>query len=144
MWGKNYVRISEKSFREFIEKDEVLVAFLDNELVGGLRYYETEKGVFSFGLFGADFLKSRNGIGAALIKRVEEEAIKNGAKKIKIEILKPQNFDIPIKVILAKWYQRLGYKYTHTIDFEKEFPLKAKGILVPCNFDYYLKELVYC
>lgn len=141
MWGENYVRVSEKSFKEFIEKDEVLVAFLNNEVVGGLRFYEAEKGVFSFGLFGADFSKSRMGIGKILIERVEEEAKKKGAKKIKIEILRPQKFEIPIKVILADWYQRLGYVYSHSVDFEKVFPEKAKGILAPCNFDYYVKDL---
>ena len=33
MWGENYVRVSEIFFKEFIEKEEVLVAFLDNEVV---------------------------------------------------------------------------------------------------------------
>lgn len=141
MWGENYVRVSEKLFNHFIEKDEILVAFLNNEVVGGLRYYEAEKDVFSFGLFGADFSKSGMGIGRALIERVEEEVLKKGAKKIKIEILRPQKFEIPIKVILADWYQRLGYKYSHSIDFEIEYPDRAQGILAPCNFDYYLKEL---
>jgi len=141
MWGENYIRVSEKLFRHFIEKDEILVAFLDEEVVGGLRYYEADPGVFSFGLFGADFAKSRMGIGRALIERVEEEAKKRGANKIKIEILRPQVFDIPIKKILADWYQRLGYKYTHTTDFEVEFPERSNGILVPCNFDYYSKLL---
>jgi GNAT superfamily N-acetyltransferase len=141
MWGQNYVRVPEYLFREYVEKDQVLAAFMNGEVVGGLRYYETEPGIFSFGLFGADFSKSRMGIGRALIERVEAEAQKKQARQIRIEILRPRNFEIPIKTILAHWYQRLGYMYTGTTEFEVEFPERAKGILVPCNFDYYTKEL---
>ena len=141
LWGKNYVRVSQADFREYIAKDQVLVAYLEDEVVGGLRYYETEPGIFSFGLFGADFSKSRLGIGRALIERVEEEAGKKGASKIRIQILVPRNFELPVKTILAAWYQRLGYVYTHTTHFEVEFPDHARGIIVPCNFDYYCKVL---
>lgn len=141
MWGLNYVRVSEKDFRKFIQADQILVAFLDNQPVGGLRYYRSSADTFGFGLFGADFSLSGKGIGKALIDRVEEEAKKAVASKIKIEILRPKNFDIPIKVVLHNWYQRLGYKFIGTVDFAEEFPDCAKGILIPCVFDYYVKQL---
>jgi GNAT superfamily N-acetyltransferase len=141
MWGENYVRVSEAAFREFMAADQVLVAFMDDQVVGGLRYYPLDTDTFSFGLFGADFSLSGKGIGRALIERVEEEVKKAGASKIKIEILRARDFELPIKKILHDWYQRLGYKFTHTVGFAEEFPDRAKGILVPCDFDYYEKRL---
>lgn len=142
MWGKNYVRVSESDFRKFIEADQILVAFLNDAVVGGLRYYRSSEDTFGFGLFGADFSLSGNGIGRALINRVEEAVKKSGGKKIKIEILRPKNFELPIKTILHNWYQRLGYEHTTSVDFAEEFPDRAVGILVPCMFDYYEKKLV--
>ncbi|MBK9592152.1 MAG: GNAT family N-acetyltransferase [Crocinitomicaceae bacterium] len=140
MWGKNYVRVSELDFRKFIAADEILVAFLNDNVVGGLRYYRSSEDTFGFGLFGADFSLSGKGIGRALINRVEEEVKKSGCKKIKIEILRPKNFELPIKKVLHNWYQRLRYMHTGTVDFAEEFPDRAIGILVPCVFDYYVKE----
>lgn len=142
MWGKNYVRVSESDFRKFIEADEILVAFLNETVAGGLRYYRSSQNTFGFGLFGADFLLGGKGIGRALINRVEEEVKKSNCKKVRIEILRPKNFELPIKKILRNWYQRLGYKFIGTVDFAEEFPDRAEGILVPCVFDYYEKELI--
>jgi GNAT superfamily N-acetyltransferase len=141
MWGKNYVRVSEVDFRKFIQADEILVAFMNDRVVGGLRYYRSSEDIFGFGLFGADFSLSGKGIGRALINRVEEEVKKAGFKKIKIEILRPKNFELPIKKNLHDWYQRLGYQYQGSVDFEQEFPDRAIGILVPCVFDYYEKVI---
>jgi GNAT superfamily N-acetyltransferase len=142
MWGKNYVRVSESDFRKFVEADEILVAFLNETVAGGLRYYRSSENTFGFGLFGADFSLSGKGIGRALISRVEEEVKKSNCKKIRIEILRPKNFELPIKKILHEWYQRLGYQYSGSTGFEEAFPDRAIGILVPCVFDYYVKEVI--
>lgn len=142
MWGKNYVRVSKIDFQNFINDDKVLVAFLDGSVVGGLRYYAADKDTWSFGLFGADFTKSRLGIGRALISEVETLAVAAGAKKIKIEILRPANFELPIKKILSEWYIKLGYQFVESRDFSTLKPLESKGLICPCTFDYYLKQLV--
>jgi len=124
-----------------VAADQVLVAFMDDQVVGGLRYYQSDENTFGFGLFGADFSLSGKGIGRALIDRVEAEAKKSGIQKIKIEVLRPRDFEVPIKIFLHNWYQRLGYKFTHTVGFAEEFPERAKGILVPSVFAFYEKQL---
>ncbi|MBI3135476.1 MAG: GNAT family N-acetyltransferase [Bacteroidetes bacterium] len=141
MWGKNYVRVSASDFRNYITADQVLAAFINDQPVGGLRYYRISETCYSFGLFGADFTFSRKGVGRALISRVEEEVKKKNGTHIKIEILRPRDFELPIKTTLHNWYQQLGYKYLKTVDFAAEFPDRAAGILVPCVFDFYEKVL---
>lgn len=141
MWGKNYKRVSEEDFQKFIDADEVLIAYFNQTVAGGLRYYKIADDVFSFGLFGVDFSLSRKGIGRELISRVEEMVKKRGASSIRIEILRPENFDLPIKKILHQWYQQLGYRFIGSTDFAEKFPERAVGILVPCVFDFYEKKL---
>lgn len=141
MWGDNYVRVSRDDFNQYLAADEFLFAFYDSRPAGGLRYYQSAPGVYGFGLFGVDFSFSRKGIGRALIKRVEDEAKIKGAEKIRIEILRPRDFELPIKSQLHGWYLSLGYLHTETVDFQKTFPDRAQGILVPCVFDIYEKTL---
>ena len=141
MWGENYVRVSKSDFQNFIDEDKVLVAFLSEEVVGGLRYYAMNESTWSFGLFGADFSKSRMGIGRALIAKVENLAARAKAKKIRIEILRPTNFEIEIKTILANWYISLGYVLVGSDDFATVRPKESIKLLCPCNFDYYEKSL---
>lgn len=141
MWGPDYVRVSWNDFRSFIAQDQILVAYLNQQVAGGIRYYPNADGTFGFGLFGADFSLSGKGVGRALIQRVEEEVRRSGGTAIKIEILRPRDFELPIKTILHAWYQRLGYQYTKTVGFAETFPDRAKGILVPCVFDYYEKKI---
>lgn len=141
MWGPNYVRVSEKDFQNFIDNDQVLVAFMHEKIVGGLRYYRLDDHTFSFGLFGADLNLSGKGIGKKLIEAVENKAMQSGVSIIRIEILRPRNFEIPIKTKLHQWYQNLGYAFVGSESFEEKFPEKAKGILVPCMFDYYERQL---
>ncbi|MBK9191978.1 MAG: GNAT family N-acetyltransferase [Crocinitomicaceae bacterium] len=142
MWGMNYVRVTLDDFQKFIEADQILVEFLNNKIAGGIRYYPLDQNTYSFGLFGADFSLSGKGIGRKLIEAVELQVTKSGGTSIKIEILRPRDFEIPIKTKLHDWYQKLGYAFVESIPFEEKFPERAKGILVPCMFDYYEKKLV--
>lgn len=141
MWGQNYVRVSFSDFQKFIDADQILVAFLNDKIAGGIRYYPLDDHTFSFGLFGADFSQSGQGIGRSLIDAVEIRVRKSGGTAIKIEILRARDFEIPIKIKLHNWYQSIGYTFVGSVSFEDKFPEHAKGILVPCMFDYYEKKL---
>ena len=37
--GENYVRITFDEYNDLIEKDEILMALWNNEVVGGIHYY---------------------------------------------------------------------------------------------------------
>ncbi|MBK7129282.1 MAG: GNAT family N-acetyltransferase [Crocinitomicaceae bacterium] len=141
MWGADYIRISRDDFEKFIQHDQFMVATYNGHTAGGLRVYRIDKDIFSFGTFGVRFDLSGHGIGRVLIAEAERKAIQAGALSMKIEILRPASFEIPIKTKLHHWYTSLGYKITHTIGFEKLYPDKAARLLTPCLFDFYVKNL---
>lgn len=142
VWGENYVRVSKSAFQEYVSSNEMLVAFLDGEIVGGVRCFELEDGVYSFSLLGADFKHAGKGIGRALIAAVEERARAAGASEIRIEVLRAENIEVESKKVLSDWYQRLGYPFVKTIDVFEVYNDKAKWakLVNPSVFDCYLKQ----
>lgn len=141
VWGPNYVRISFEDYNELFERGEILIAYWNNQVAGAIHYYERKKGLYAFSLLGADFDLSGNNIGRNLVEQVEEIALKNEATAIQLEILRPRAMEVPFKVRIGAWYERMGYKYTHSEDFLNVHPIKGQNLVTPCDFDYYWKEL---
>lgn len=142
IWGKDYNRLFIEDFTALVEAGEIYVAYLDNKIVGSIHIYQHNSDTYKFSLLSVDFKHGGNGIGTALINRAEEEAIQNGAKQIKIEILRVKGKDVPHKVRLHNYYQRLGYAYTHSADSDCLIPdWKYKLLVNPSDFDFYCKEL---
>lgn len=141
IWGENYARISFDAYNQLINKGEILVAYHDGIVVGGIHYYEQTPDIYGFGLFCADFGKSGMGIGRTLINAVEKIATSNKIKTIQIEILRPKDIEVEFKTRISAWYQRMGYKYTHSQDFGELDPEKALDLIAPSCFDYYIKSL---
>jgi GNAT superfamily N-acetyltransferase len=142
VWGPNYVRIEFEDYDQLIEKGEVLIAYFENVVVGGIHFSQRGESTYSFSLLCADFNKSGLGIGRALIEEVEKIAKDNGAVQIEIEILRPKGIEVPFKVRLKDWYQKLGYHYTWSENFALVRPEKAKKLVTPSDFDHYLKKLI--
>ena len=145
IWGENYTRMPKEEFIALIEQNQIIAARLNGKLVGSIHTYPLGEAVWAFGLFSADFAYKGKGIGRALITAAEEYARHEGkANCMELEILKPRDFEVPVKIALKEWYERLGYVFTHTISFELRKPTKAekaKNFLVPCVFDCYTKGL---
>ncbi len=141
VWGENYERITFEDYNLLMDKGEILVAIWNAVAVGGVHYYERRPGVYSFSLLCADFDKNGLGIGRALIDRVEQIALANGASHIEIEILRPKGIEVPFKIRIRDWYLRQGFCYTHSQNFASIFPERAKKLVNPSDFDYYMKSL---
>ena len=144
IWGENYVRMSLEEFTSLVEKGEIILAEIDGEIVGSINVYPLRKDTFVFGLLSADFSKKGLGIGRALIAAAEKHAKDKGAKTMALEILKPRDFEVPVKNVLRDWYERLGYVFTEAMLFEERKPdkvEKAKLLKVPSVFDCYEKPL---
>ncbi|MGW9686835.1 GNAT family N-acetyltransferase [Flagellimonas sp. 2504JD1-5] len=139
IWGENYPRISFNDFNGLVDKGEILVAYHEGLVVGGIRYYKLTPDVFGFGLLCADLDKSGLGIGRALINAVEEITTTNGIKTIRIEILRPKDSEVEFKTRISKWYQGMGYAYTYSKDFVEVDPDKAPDLITPSCFDFYEK-----
>jgi predicted N-acetyltransferase YhbS len=143
IWGKQYVRLFYNEFKKLIEEGTLFIAFLNEKVVGCINVYPKNKNTYGFGLLAVDIKYTGQGIGAALIKAAEEEAVKNGATQMQIEILRIKKLDVPHKVILADYYKRLGYEYTHSDDCSCLIPeWKYKLLVEPSNFDFYTKKLL--
>lgn len=144
IWGENYLRISLEEFIELIRKGEVILARIDNKIVGSIHTFKLGADAFSFGLLSVDFAQKGKGIGRKLILEAEKRAIDSGATFMELEILKPRDTEVPIKKVLHDWYLRLGYVYTETFSFIERKPdkhEKAKKLIAPAVFDCYRKRL---
>ncbi|WP_027418564.1 GNAT family N-acetyltransferase [Crocinitomix catalasitica] len=141
VWGENYIRIPFDDYLKLIEKDEILVAYHENTVVGGIHCYPRGESSYSFSLLAADFSKSGLGIGRALIDGVITRAKAAKVNQIEIEILRPKAIELPFKIRLANWYKKMGFKYTHSQNFAEVIPLKAKNLLNPSDFDYYTLDI---
>jgi len=142
IWGENYIRLFIEDFTKLIKEGNIYVAYLNGVIVGSVHIYPKDKNTYTFSLLSSDFNFGGQGIGTALIKRVEEEAMKHNASQIKMEILRIKGKDIPHKIRLHTYYERLGYMYTHSDDCSCIIPeWKYKLLLQPSNFDFYCKKL---
>jgi len=142
IWGLNYVRIFPEDYDKLIAEGSVLVATMKNQVVGGVYFYKIDPNTYGFGLLATDFNFKSKGIGATLIEAVEMIAKNNGANAVTIEILRVKGVDVPSKLILAEYYERLGYHYTHSEDCScKIHSEKYKRLIAPSDFDFYTKKI---
>lgn len=143
VWGEGYVRVSREDLKQHIKDNQILIALIDDEIVGGIRVHEKNPGCWTFGLLGAAFEHKGKGIGRALIAEAEQKAKTAGGKEMSIEILRAKDIDTDFKVNLAKWYQRLGYEYTGQIDVMSVYPNPDKWtrLVNPSVFDCYVKRI---
>tara|TARA_B100000809_G_C14916312_1_gene451741 strand:+ start:40 stop:576 length:537 start_codon:yes stop_codon:yes gene_type:complete len=142
IWGADYDRLFIEDFTELVKSGNIFVAYLDHEIVGSVHVYSKDRDTYTFSLLSVDFDKGGKGVGTALIKRAEKEAIKHGANQIKIEILRVKNVDVPHKLRLHNYYQRLGYLHTGSEDCSCIIPeWKCKLLIAPSDFDFYSKKL---
>lgn len=141
IWGKNYIRMSKSEYFKLLDGDQILIAKWNDEIAGCIYFYPINETSFGFGLLGTHVDFTKRGIGKSLIHTVEDRAKSAGATTIKIEILRVKGVDIPCKIILKKWYETLGYAYTHSEDFANIKPDKASSLAQPSDFDYYRKLL---
>ena len=144
IWGENYSRVSLVEFTDLIQSGEVILARIENEIVGSIHTFEISTDSFSFGLLSVDFAHKGKGIGRMLISATEKRAIESGATFMELEILKPRDTEVPIKKVLHDWYLRLGYVYTNTFSFLERKPdkfEKAKKLIAPAVFDCYRKKI---
>ena len=144
IWGENYSRVSIDEFKELIRRQEIILARIENIIIGSIHTFKLNTDTFSFGLLSVDFEQKGNGIGRMLISAAEQRAIDSGASFMDLEILKSRDTEVPIKKVLHDWYLRLGYVYTDTFSFIERKPdkqEKAKSLIAPAVFDCYRKRL---
>lgn len=98
------------------------VAELEGEIVATVTLYPTESapgaccrwyaepGVFSFGQFAVRPDLQRQGLGAQLIRMLENEALARGATELALDTAEPA-------VHLRAWYDKLGFRFIEHADW---------------------------
>jgi GNAT superfamily N-acetyltransferase len=98
------------------------VAELEGEIVATVTLYPTESapgaccrwyaepGVFSFGQFAVHPDLQRQGLGAQLIRMLENEALARGATELALDTAEPA-------VHLRSWYEKLGFRFIELADW---------------------------
>lgn len=144
IWGDNYMRLTFEEFNEILDKKQLFVAFINDQVVGSIRAYPLSKKKYAFGLLSADFSESGKGIGRSLIEAIEQYAKEQGATIMELEILRPADIISPFKERLANWYTGMGYNFLETVNFDVVEPNRVEKEATMVNrsvFDCYQKEL---
>jgi len=141
IWGENYIRIPQLEFEELIDQGNIFGAKLNGRIVGTIYLKKVNNEESSFGLLGVSLDAEGKGVGSKLIEAAENQARKDGSRYMIIDILRPRDFEVPVKNRLRVWYEKMGYVFTHIQNFEDRRPDRAKFLKVPSVFDCFRKRL---
>lgn len=126
---------------ELTNSGEIAVAQSMGQIVGCVRIQRIDQETGEFGMLAVDDKYQGTGIGRELIRFAEQKCQKEQLRKMQLELLVPQEGSHPSKVILVKWYSRIGYQPTHSETIDASFPRLAQMLAIPCKFIVFQKEL---
>ncbi len=141
IWGENYLRMPQNKYEDLIDQGKIFAAVLEGKMVGSICSYNLEVETSTFSLLAVHRDFGGRGIGRKLIEAVEEKARNEGSNYMNIEILRPRDFNIPLKDRLRTWYEGMNYVFTHDQNFQDRHPKRAIFLKVPSVFDCYQKNL---
>lgn len=141
LWLNGALRTTVEEVKEFVRREEIAVARIMNQIVGCIRICQIDKETGEFGMLAVAEEYQGNGIGRKLIHYAEEKFRKEQYQKIQLELLVPKKGNHPAKVILEKWYTRIGYRPVHTDSIESLIPKMAQMLAIPCKFIVFQKEI---
>ncbi|MBL4592896.1 MAG: GNAT family N-acetyltransferase [Flavobacteriales bacterium] len=141
LWKDNHERITRTRLLEIIEKRELLLAIDDSEVLGCIHLEPMDKLMYKFKMLVANPKHKGTGVGSLLVSFAEQQAKKNGAKTMQLELLVPTDFLHSDKVFLRNWYSRIGYRKTaeHDVDFVHEG--LSNLLKIGCVAEIYHKKL---
>ena len=142
VWGENYVRLSQPEFNQLIDEGSIFGAKLDDQIVGTIYLKKVSDAERSFSLFGVHSKAEGRGIGSRLIEAVEDQARMEGAEGMIIDILRVRDTEVASKKRLRTWYEKQGYEFTHTENFQDRIPHRAHNLKAPSIFECFRKRLI--
>lgn len=142
IWQKEHQRVSHERLTEIIEKQELLIAIIDNDIAGCIHIEPVNVTLYKFKMLTANPKHKGIGIGSRLVKFAEETALKMGAETMQLELLVPTQFTHKDKVFLHNWYTKIGYvkKSTHSVDYCHDGI--SQFLKTPCKAIVYQKPLI--
>lgn len=141
IWKDDHERITKSRISEIIQKQELLLAVSNDEIFGCIHLEPMNDIMFKFKMVVANPKYKGVGAGSLLVDFAENEARKNGAIKMQLELLVPTQFSHPDKVFLKDWYSRIGYQKVVEYDVDYVHAGLSKLLKIGCLAEIYHKIL---
>ncbi len=141
IWIDGYRRVNSKVLANIIDKEELIVAHIEDEVVGCIQLEKRSPEVYGFKMLVADPERRGEGIGSYLVNVMEKRAEELGAKQLQLELLIPTEFEHKDKVMLHSWYTRIGYELIATEDINAIHEGIGKFLKTNCKVEIYQKNL---
>ena len=136
-----YERTNTQELAAMIEAGELIIARnKEGVIMGSIRMYKHE-GKWFYGILITVPKFRKQGVGAALVRFVEEAVATKGDREIWIELLFSETSEMSNKVGMRGWYTSKGYEFVRTIPFAEKDAEKAKLMRQPCYFEIMRKPV---
>ena len=112
-----------------ISRRETAVALLDGIVVGSIRAATIDERTSWFGALGVDPAFLGHGLGAALVRFVEDDAAGSGKAEMQLEVLDSKPIHPHLSQVRA-WYERRGYIETSRRPIAAVHPEDAASLAV--------------
>lgn len=140
MWLGGINRTSEEETATAITHGEVVVAKIDDQMVGSVFVGRLDERTGWFGALAVHLRHLGSGVGSNLVAFAEGHALSTGADVMQIEILEPGAGHSHTDR-LADWYQRSGYVFVRRLDLADFDPTAVPFLTGPCGVAILRKTL---
>jgi len=141
MWKRKGTRTQPAEVEQLLRERALILAMIDDTLVGSVNVRLMPNGVGEFGMLVADRQYRGEGIGSALVEHAEKWARENACHTMRLELLTPRHWTHPSKEFLRQWYTRIGYKPQFVEPLESMHPELMPELATECDFTVWLKPL---
>jgi GNAT superfamily N-acetyltransferase len=141
MWKRKGIRTNPVEVEHFLRAQALILAHIEEVLVGSVNVNIMPDGVGEFGMLVADGKYRGRGVGSALVKQAERWAQEHDCHTMRLEILTPRHWTHPSKEFLKQWYSRIGYAPLTTEPFETMYPELVPELATECDFTVWHKSL---
>ncbi len=141
IWVNEHRRTSKGQLINAIRSKEIILALKDDEFYGCIHLEKISDDAFRFKMLVANPNNKRVGVGSKLVSFAENEAKRQGASVMQLELLVPTEFEHEDKVFLTNWYTRIGYKYIDEHDVDYVHNGISKFLKTGCVAKVYEKRL---
>ncbi len=141
IWEDEHLRTSEERLAEVISNNELLLAYINNEVVGCIHLEKMNQQLYKFKMLAVPDEHKGNKLGSKLVGFAEETARLKGATTMQLELLMPVEIIHPNKEFLKSWYTKIGYlkQATHSVDYCHEGI--SQFLKINCVAEVYQKVL---
>ena len=140
LWKPGHNRISSDVFDQYHQNRELVVAEVNDEIVGCVRMGRMEGYREVAMLVVRPDIRGQR-IGTQMMEWIERSARSDGCGWLEIELLYPKNQPDRWKSSVRGWYERLGFRWDRDEDFGKYFPGFKDLLAMECNFIVMKKQL---